>query len=171
MVILGIDPGSSCTGYGVVEVVNSRLVVKGYGLVEVGSRIPFPQRLKAIYEGLTAVIKKYRPDQVAIEDVFHSKNVRTTLVIGQVRGVALLAALNAGVEVAEYSPREVKQAVVGQGSASKGQVQFMVKVICGLEEPPQPSDAADALAVALCHVHRIDQSGKSGIAVTRGKER
>lgn len=171
MVILGVDPGSSSTGYGVVELADHRLVVKGYGLVKAEPKAPFSQRLKLIYDGLTAVMEKHRPDQVAIEDVFYGKNIRTTLAIGQVRGVALLASVNAGVEIAEYSPREVKQAVVGSGSASKGQVQFMVKNLCGLKDVPQPSDAADALAVALCHANRIGQGMGFEMPIPRPKRR
>lgn len=151
---MGIDPGSAITGYGVIEHLDrrSRLIECGCIRTEAGS--PLPARLKRIYDGLIEVITTHRPDQVAIEETFYGKNARAALTIGQARGVALLAAANEGVEVAEYAPREVKQSVVGSGGAAKEQVQFMVKALLGLPRPPQPEDAADAVAVALCHANR-----------------
>lgn len=151
---MGIDPGSAITGYGIIEHLDrrSRLIECGCIRTEAGSSLP--ARLKRIYDGLVEVMTTYRPDTVAIEETFYGKNARAALTMGHARGVALLAAANEGMEVVEYSPREVKQSVVGSGGASKEQVQFMVKVLLSLPRPPQPEDAADAVAVALCHANR-----------------
>ena len=153
MRVFGIDPGSECTGYGCVETDGRRhrLVVCG------GLRLPqgatFPERLRLIHEGLSTLIGDSRPDLVAIENLFHSVNVRSALKLGHARGVAMLAAVQAGLQVVEYTPAEIKRAVVGYGRAEKKQVQDMVRLLLGLDVAPSPHDAADALAVALCHVH------------------
>jgi crossover junction endodeoxyribonuclease RuvC len=150
--IFGIDPGSDCTGYGCVDTDGSRhrLVVSGAIRTTGGS---FPEKLLEIHAGLSALLAECRPDCVAIENLFHAVNVRSALKLGHARGVAMLAAVEAGVTVVEYTPAEIKRAVVGYGRAEKHQVQQMVKLILGLAEAPAPHDAADALAVAICHAH------------------
>lgn len=154
MKILGIDPGSLRTGYGLIEVNEGTFSALEYGRVGSAARQQFPQRLNDIYQGLSDVIRRAQPDEIAVEDIFYSRNVKTALRIGHARGVVLLAAARSGVPIAEYSPRAVKQAVVGSGAASKEQVRFMVESILQLRVSPGPGDAADALAVALCHANR-----------------
>src|ERR1700679_2260915 len=158
MRVLGIDCGTEYTGYGVVELVsderhNDRLVCIICGALKVSPREPMPTRLSRISIGLGELIVKHRPDQVAIEDAFYATNVQSALKLGQVRGVAMLAAASAGLEVAEYSPLSIKSAVVGYGRAEKHQVQHMVMRLLNLDQIPEPSDAADALAIAICHLH------------------
>ena len=155
MIILGIDPGISSTGYGVLRVEEGQSTWEGCGTIGQSAATPSPQRLNRIYEGICSIIEQYHPDQVAIEDIFYSKNIRSTLTIGQARGVAILASVRAGIRISEYAPREVKQAVVGSGAASKEQVQFMVRKLLNLQDKSVQPDAADALAIALCHAHRI----------------
>ncbi len=160
--ILGIDPGSQVTGLGVIDVGNRRdLKLCYYGCIRTKRKESLPFRLKQIYQGLIDIIKEFHPDHVAIEDIFYSDNVKTAIVMGQARGVSLLAPINMGIEPAEYSPREVKLAVVGNGNASKNQVHFMVKNMLKIKEDISPDDASDALAVALCHNHRL--SGIAGV--------
>jgi crossover junction endodeoxyribonuclease RuvC len=150
--IFGIDPGSDRTGYGCVDVEGSRhrLVTSGAITTPAAS---FPLKLLAIHTGLAGLIAECRPDCVAIENLFYATNARSALKLGHARGVAMLAAVEAGLAVAEYTPAEVKRAVVGYGRAEKQQVQQMVKLLLGLDAAPTPHDAADALAVALCHAH------------------
>ena len=155
MRVLGIDPGSETTGWGVVEGDDTG---HGYHLVEFGvlklsTAASFSSRLLKIYRGLEEVIDKLKPDACAIEEVFYAVNPKVTLKLGQVRGVALLVAESAALEIGEYSPRLVKQTVAGYGNAEKRQVQEMVKVLLSLRTIPEPHDAADALAVAICHFH------------------
>jgi len=151
--IFGIDPGSERTGYGCVETDGrvARLVL--CGAISVAPADPFPQRLARIHGELTALLRGCSPDCVAIESLFHAANVRSALKLGHARGVAVLAAVEAGCPVVEYTPAEVKRAVVGYGRAEKHQVQQMIKLLLGLARPPSPHDAADALAVAICHLH------------------
>ncbi len=153
MKVLGIDPGTAVLGYGVVE--------SGAGqpprLVECGTltttaRDPLPVRLRVIHDGTTALITRHAPDAVAVESAFYGKNVRTTVVLSHARGVILLAAEQAGVRIAEYSPAQVKKTVVGRGAALKPQVAYMVMQLLRLKTPPQPADAADGVAVALAHL-------------------
>jgi len=154
MRVLGIDCGTEFTGYGVVELSDgSKLNCLHCGAIRVSPRHPMPLRLRQIFDGLTAIIDDHEPDQVAIEDVFYAVNVKSALKLGQVRGVAMLAASAAGLEVAEYAPLAIKSAVVGYGRAEKHQVQHMVATLLHLPELPQPADAADALAIAICHLH------------------
>ena len=170
MVILGIDPGSVITGFGAIQTENREPRLIGCGCIRTSAKTPFAERLRKIYGELAETLLRYHPDEVAVEDVFYSNNVKTALKIGHARGVILLAAADAGLPIAEYSPREVKRAVVGSGSASKEQVQFMVKNILTLKEAPEPYDATDALAVALCHAHRLTMDamvGKGGISALR----
>jgi crossover junction endodeoxyribonuclease RuvC len=153
--IFGIDPGSARTGYGCVQTEGSRHRLVAFGSISAPAGSAFPEKLDAIHRALVALIAEHRPDCIAIEDLFHARNVRSALKLGHARGVALLAAMQAGVPIAEYAPAEIKQAVVGYGRAEKGQIQQMVQLLLGLAEPPQPHDAADALAVAICHSHRV----------------
>src|SRR5580693_5010047 len=154
MRVLGIDCGTEYTGYGVVELVHDgTLICLTCGAVKLSPRASLPLRLSRIYTQLGAVISEHRPDRVAIEDVFYALNVKSALKLGQVRGVAMLAASSAGLEVAEYSPLSIKSAVVGYGRAEKQQVQHMVTRLLNLAEIPEPPDAADALAIAICHLH------------------
>jgi crossover junction endodeoxyribonuclease RuvC len=150
--IFGIDPGSHRTGYGCVERIGSRHVLVICGSLSGPPRATFPDKLNAIHDGLKALIMEHRPDCVAVEDIFHARNVRSALKLGEARGVALLAASEAGVPVVSYAPAAIKRAVVGYGRAEKHQVQQMVKLLLNLEQPPAPHDVADALAVALCHL-------------------
>jgi crossover junction endodeoxyribonuclease RuvC len=154
MRVLGIDCGTECTGYGVVELCrDDRLVCITSGAIKVPLRAPMPVRLSRISTRLQELIAEYLPDRVAIEDVFYARNVKSALKLGQVRGVAMLAAASAGLEVAEYAPLAIKSAVVGYGRAEKRQVQQMVMRLLNLREVPEPADAADALAIAICHLH------------------
>jgi crossover junction endodeoxyribonuclease RuvC len=154
--ILGVDPGSQITGVGIIEVSDKReLKLCYHGCIRTNRKESLPFRLKQIYNGLVDIIKEYQPDHVALEDMFYSDNVKTAIVMGQARGVSLLAPVILGIDPAEYSPREVKLAVVGRGNASKDQVHFMVKNILQIKEDISPDDASDALAVALCHYHRL----------------
>ncbi len=154
--VLGIDPGTHITGIGIIDIAAKKdPVLCYYGTIKTKRSAGLPVRLQQINHGLIEVIEKYKPDFVALEDIFYSENIKTAIVMGHARGVALLAIVNAGISPAEYSPREVKLAVVGRGNASKDQVQYMVKNILKLKEDIQPSDASDALAVALCHYHRL----------------
>jgi crossover junction endodeoxyribonuclease RuvC len=154
MRVLGIDCGGSYTGYGVVEM-NSRgrLVCLTYGAIKLSPRETLARRLSQIYDGLGVLIVEHRPDEVAIEGIFYALNVKSALQLGQVRGVAMLAAAAAGLEVAEYSPLTIKSSVVGYGRAEKQQVQHMVTRLLSLAESPEPMDASDALAIAICHLH------------------
>mgnify|MGYP000002820172 CR=1 FL=1 len=153
MRVMGIDPGSNCTGYGIVEEINGDLKVVHWGSVKTKPRQSFPEKLKLIYDELIATSREFNPDEVAVEDMFYATNVKSALKLGQTRGVAILSAVNEGKPVAEYSPLEVKQSVVGYGHAEKEQVQDMVTAILKLKEKPEPLDASDALAVAICHIH------------------
>src|ERR1700675_2971508 len=154
MRVLGIDCGTEYTGFGVVELASSgRLVCLTCGAIKVSPREPMPARLNRIYARLDALIREHQPDQVAIEDVFYAVNVKSALKLGQVRGVAMLAAASCGLEVAEYAPLSIKSAVVGYGKAEKHQVQQMVTRLLDLAQPPEPADASDALAIAICNLH------------------
>ena len=152
MRVLGIDPGSRITGYGLVEKQGSRLVHLDNGAIFTDKAANFPDRLKLIFEGITAVIAEFSPDVVAVEDIFFSTNVRSALKLGQARGAAIAAAVHSGLQVYEYTALQVKKAVVGEGKAAKEQVQKMLKALLGLPEVAQ-ADASDALAVAVCHIN------------------
>jgi crossover junction endodeoxyribonuclease RuvC len=154
MRVLGVDCGTEYTGYGIVELaVDGKLQCNGCGAIKLSPRDPMAVRLARIFEGLGAIIREHQPDEVAIEEVFYAVNAKSALKLGQVRGVAMLAASSAGLEVAEYSPLSIKSAVVGYGRAEKQQVQQMVACLLRLAEIPEPADAADALAIAICHLH------------------
>jgi crossover junction endodeoxyribonuclease RuvC len=163
--IFGIDPGSARTGYGCVETDGARHRLVSCGAINIPVAHPFPKKLHAIHSELARLLTAHRPDCVAIENLFHAVNVRSALTLGHARGVAMLAAVEAGVPVVEYTPAEVKQAVVGYGRAEKAQVQMMVQLILGLDVPPKPYDASDALAIAICHVHRMTVPGNAGRTV------
>ncbi len=153
MRVLGIDPGTLTSGYGIVAEEDHKLFHVVSGGISPSANQPFPKRLKKIYEELEKIISKHRPHVVVIEDLFVSKNIKSALKLGHARGVAILAAMNADLPVFEYAPLEVKQAVVGHGKAEKKQVQLMVKAILDMPKIPHPADAADALAAAICHIH------------------
>jgi crossover junction endodeoxyribonuclease RuvC len=154
MRVLGIDCGGAYTGYGVVEMDSGgRLQCLAYGAIKLSPREPLARRLSQIYEGLGALIMDHHPNEVAIEGIFYALNVRSALQLGQVRGVAMLAAAAAGLDVAEYSPLTIKSSVVGYGRAEKQQVQHMVSRLLSLAQAPEPMDASDALAIAICHLH------------------
>jgi crossover junction endodeoxyribonuclease RuvC len=153
--IVGIDPGSERTGYGCVETDGRRHRLIVCGAISAPAGTGFAERLAAMHRGLAAMLASCRPDSVAIENLFHAVNVRSALKLGHARGVAMLAAVDAGCEVAEYTPAAVKRAVVGYGRAEKHQVQQMVTLLLGLERAPSPHDVSDALAVALCHAHSM----------------
>jgi len=150
--VLGIDPGSLITGYGVISVQGNRNHFVDCGFIETSSKSPLAERLKTIFEGVALVIAQFQPEQLAIEQVFVHRNAGSALKLGQARGAAICAAAVAGLPVSEYAPRAIKQAVVGHGNADKSQVQHMIKALLNLPEPPL-ADSADALAVALCHGH------------------
>jgi crossover junction endodeoxyribonuclease RuvC len=156
MRVLGIDCGGEYTGYGVVEMhPTGKLCCLTSGAIKLSPREKLATRLSRIYMHLGAIISEHQPDEVAIEDVFYALNVKSALKLGQVRGVAMLAAASAGLEVSEYSPLTIKSSVVGYGRAEKQQVQHMVTRLLELAEPPEPLDASDALAIAICHLHTI----------------
>ncbi|NMB26558.1 MAG: crossover junction endodeoxyribonuclease RuvC [Tissierellia bacterium] len=151
MVILGIDPGLAIVGYGVVECKGNKYKALDYGCITTDSKILFPERLKIIYDELSSIIDKYNPQDMAVEELFFNKNVKTAIKVGQARGVEVLAGVNKGLGIYEYTPLQIKQSVTGYGRADKRQVQDMVKLLLNLKEIPKPDDTADALAVAICH--------------------
>lgn len=153
MIILGIDPGTAITGYGIIKVEGNKFKALTYGSIKTKKSEGLPIRLRIIYQEVKQLIATYNPEEIAVEDLFFNKNTRTALAVGHARGVVLLAGANSMLNVNEYTPLQVKQAVVGYGRAEKTQVQQMVKSILGLEKIPKPDDVADALAVAICHAH------------------
>lgn len=153
MRVLGIDPGTATTGYGVVEETEEGLRALAYGVVTTPSDLPLPRRLQTVYRELRRLVQEWQPDAAAVEELYFNVNVRTAMSVGQARGVALLAMADEGLPVAEYGPGEVKQALTGYGGAEKRQMQEMVRILLGLPSIPHPDDAADALAVAVCHLH------------------
>jgi len=156
--VLGIDPGTAITGFGIVTVENRRLFAQGYGVVRTEAGQPLEKRLFYLHGEIEQLIARFEPAEVAVESLFFNKNVRSALAVGHARGVVLLAAAQHGLPVFEYTPLQVKQAMVGRGRAEKAQVQFMVRAILGLQETPSPDDAADALAVAVCHANSVERS-------------
>jgi crossover junction endodeoxyribonuclease RuvC len=151
--VLGIDPGTATTGYGIVEEDGSQLRAVVSGVIRTDADQPTPARLQAIHRQIKQLAAEWQPAEAAVEELFFSRNVRTAMRVGQARGVAILALADAGLKVAEYTPLAIKQAVTGYGSADKAQMQEMVKMLLHLDEVPRPDDAADALAVAICHLH------------------
>lgn len=153
MVILGIDPGLAIVGWGVVNYAANRFAPIAYGSVLTKAGVPVENRLSQIYDRLSEIIEKYKPDAMAVEELFWNTNVTTGIVVAEARGVILLCAQQHGIPIFEYTPMQVKQAVVGYGKAEKRQVISMVTLMLGLKEPPKPDDTADALAIAICHAH------------------
>lgn len=154
MRVLGIDPGTAITGYAVVEEQEGHLRPITIGAIYTPSKMPLAQRLQRIYRELAAIIRTHCPEDGAVEALFFSRNARTAMAVGHARGVVLLALAEAGLAVAEYTPMQIKQAVTGYGGADKHQVQEMVRMLLNLDQAPRPDDAADAAAVAICHLHR-----------------
>ena len=153
MIILGIDPGLAIVGYGVIEYRNSRFQTIAYGAVTTPAHTKVEERLSLIFDGVSELIERYHPTEMAIEELFFTKNITTGISVAEARGVALLAAKKKQLAIYEYTPMQVKQAVVGYGGAEKKQVQTMVKTILNLEKMPKLDDTADALAIAICHAH------------------
>jgi crossover junction endodeoxyribonuclease RuvC len=165
MLVLGLDPGTATTGYGVVEDTRGREKMIGYGTIKTAANLPMEIRLLQIYRALNAILDEYQPDAVAIEQLFHHTNAKTVITVAQSRGVLLMAVAARELEFAEYTPLQVKQAVCGYGKAEKKQVQIMVQKILKMEQIPKPDDAADALAIAICHLHsyRLNRFNKGGV--------
>lgn len=153
MLVLGIDPGTAITGYGLVTERGGSTAAVAHGVITTPSDLPLPERLVLLHRALRALIDQYRPDHAAVEELFFNKNVRTALAVGHARGVIMLTLAQAGVRIFEYTPLEVKQAVTGSGRADKRQMQQMVTLLLGLDHIPKPDDAADALAIGVCHLH------------------
>ena len=154
MLVIGIDPGTATTGYGLVrQTQEGGLQAVDYGVIRTPAKMPMPDRLGLLYTELNEILHRHSPQGAAVEKLFFQRNVSTAITVGQARGVALLALGQAGLDVAEYNPMEIKQAVAGYGGADKNQVQGMVRALLNMEEIPKPDDAADALAVAICHLH------------------
>lgn len=158
MVILGIDPGYAIVGYGLIEYVGNRFRVFDYGSIQTKAGMPTNERLKIIYDSMTELIARHKPDAMAVEELFFNTNSKTAIVVAEARGIILLSAINAGLDIAEYTPLQVKQAVTGYGRADKNQVQQMTKALLGLDKVPKPDDTADALAIAICHAHSAGSS-------------
>lgn len=161
--ILGIDPGTATMGWGVVRQDGNRLRYMQHGAITTPSDWEMPRRLGRLFDGVSELVRGYRPETVAIEELFFNTNTTTAITVGQARGVAILAAYKAGIEVAEYTPLQVKQAITSYGRADKRQVQEMVKALLNLREIPKPDDAADGLAIAICHAFSSRMGGKVGV--------
>jgi crossover junction endodeoxyribonuclease RuvC len=155
MIILGIDPGTRVTGYGIIKYQNNSITIITSGVIKLSSSNPIPIRLRTIYDSLDKLIKTYKPDEFAIETAFYGKNVQSAMKIGYARGVSILAAAHNNIPTSEYSPREVKKSVVGRGSATKEQVSFMIKSLLVINSEKMKTDETDALAIALCHAFRM----------------
>ena len=151
MIILGVDPGTATTGYGIIEEKVGKIKLIDYGVIITEPKQPLETRLEIIYDQLSDIIVEYNPEEIAVEELFFSNNVKTAMAVGQARGVILLAAKKSGALVSEYTPNQVKNGICGYGGADKKQVQKMVQMILKLDEIPHPDDAADALAIAICH--------------------
>ncbi|MFZ2324873.1 MAG: crossover junction endodeoxyribonuclease RuvC [Ignavibacteriaceae bacterium] len=155
MIILGIDPGTRITGYGIIRYTNNSFVKIASGFISLSAQKTIPERLEIIYDELNKIIKKYKPDEFAIETAFYGKNVQSAMKIGYARGVSILCAMHNNLPASEYSPREVKKSVVGKGAASKEQVGFMIKTLLNIKSEKIKVDESDALAIALCHAFRM----------------
>ena len=151
MRILGLDPGTASTGYGIIDVVDGKMSLVAFGVIKTDAGEPASARLQVIYEALNDLLMSYKPDTAGVEEVFFGRNITTAISVGQARGVLLLALANAGISIGEYSPPRIKEAVTGYGKADKFQVQLMVRNLLDLEETPRPDDAADGLAIAIAH--------------------
>ncbi len=153
MIVLGIDPGTAITGYGLISERDSQAVSIAYGAITTPADQPLPDRLLTIHRELKGLVERYHPDHAAVEQLFFNKNVRTALAVGHARGVTLMTLAQAHVPIFEYTPLEVKQAITGNGRADKRQIQQMIALLLNLDKIPKPDDAADALAIAVCHLH------------------
>lgn len=153
MRIIGIDPGYAIMGWGILDLKGNKFSVVDYGSITTDAGVEAPKRLQHIYAELGAIIAKYQPEEAAIEELFFNNNAKTVILVGEARGIAVLACANAGLEISEYTPLQIKQSLVGYGRADKKQVQAMVKAILNLKEVPKPDDTADAVAAAICHGH------------------
>lgn len=153
MLVLGLDPGLAITGYGLVEGDDQKLVPVACGVIRTPAKTPIADRLVQLHTDLSRILTQYCPDVAAVEELFFSTNTRTAMIVGEARGVLLLTLAQAGLEVAEYTPLQIKQAITGYGRANKAQVQEMVRLLLNLRDVPRPDDAADALAVSICHHH------------------
>lgn len=154
MLVIGIDPGTAITGYGLVRIHRAgQLEALDWGVILTPANTPLPERLSQIHLSLEEILKKYQPESAAVETLYFQRNVRTAMSVGQARGVVLLALQQAGLPISDYNPKEIKQAITGYGAADKPQMQSMVRTLLNLKEAPEPDDAADALAVAICHLH------------------
>ena len=153
MRILGIDPGYAIMGYGVLDYTGNKFTTVDYGAITTDVGVPMPERLAILYSGLQSVIAEYHPDEASIEELFFQNNAKTAIGVGEARGVAILACIQGGLDIYEYTPLQIKQALVGYGQATKSQVQAMVKMILHLDSVPKPDDTADAVAAAICHAH------------------
>jgi crossover junction endodeoxyribonuclease RuvC len=151
MIILGVDPGTATTGYGLIKKQGQKYELIDFGCILTPAKTPLHDRLDTIFEELSEIIEKHKPEQIAVEEIFFAANARTAIAVGQARGVILLAGKKKGLEIYEYTPLEVKMALTGYGRADKKQIQAMVKALLSLTEIPKPDDAADALAIAICH--------------------
>ncbi len=160
MKILGIDPGYAILGYGIIEKTGNRFRPIHYGAVTTPKEMPMDSRLEHLYDSLREIIDEYRPDAASIEELFFNNNAKTAIYVGQARGVAILACVKARIQIAEYTPTQIKQALVGYGRADKQQVQYMVRTVLNLPEVPRPDDTADALAAAICHGHSVDSRNR-----------
>lgn len=169
MKVLGIDPGSETLGWGVVEGSGLKYQLVDYGTVKSSAKDAFAKRLLKIYDGVAAVIEQYQPAVISVEEAFYANNVKVALKLGQVRGVVLLVGEQSNLEIAEYAPRLIKQTVVGYGNAEKHQVQEMVRVLLRMQKAPEPHDAADALAIAICHFHHAGVQDRIKQAQLRAK--
>lgn len=171
MRILGIDPGYGLMGFGVIEKTGNDFSACDYGSIYTDAGSPMPERLKFLYASLMDIISDTRPDEAAIEELFYNTNAKTVINVGQARGVAVLACINSGIPVSEYTPLQIKQALTGYGRAEKRQVQLMVKSFLRLEKVPKPDDTADALAVAICHGNSSGGSGRYANAIERALQK
>jgi len=162
MRILGIDPGFAIVGIGIVDYVGNKFNVVHYTKITTEAHTDFPERLKCIFNELNCIIDEYSPDMIAIEELFFNNNAKTAINVGQGRGIALLCGVLKNIPISEYTPLQIKQAVVGYGRATKNQVQQMVKVLLNLDKIPKPDDVADALAVAVCHAHSYKMNSRLG---------
>jgi crossover junction endodeoxyribonuclease RuvC len=163
MIILGIDPGTNVTGYGIIKYQNNTFSKVASGIIKLSSANPIPVRLKIIYDSLDKLIKTYKPDEFAIETAFYGKNVQSAMKIGYARGVSILAAGHNNIPTSEYSPRQVKKSVVGRGSATKEQVSYMIKTLLVINNEKMKTDETDALAIALCHAFRMKTPTKKSM--------
>ena len=168
MRILGIDPGYAILGWGVVDYEGNHFKVIAYDSIITDKDTPMPERLKSLYNGLSEIISKYRPEVASIEELYFNNNAKTAILVGEARGVAVLACADENIQINEYTPLQIKQALVGYGRAEKKQIQEMVKTILNLEKVPKPDDTADALAAAICHAHSSGGSLHKELRIRKG---